>query len=357
MLEGGFWTDVQYKQHFHMCKAHFEELVAILSPHVQGGSSNYKASISVEQKLAVALMKLTNEGSSYRTCGRLVFGVGRSTACKTFHQIVYAINDHMKDMLAWPTLDQAKLIKAAFSQKGFPNCMGAIDGTHFKVSKPNVPYYEDYYCLRKSSCTVQMQAVCDHRGSFMDVVIGRPGSMHDARVLRLSGLYQNAHTKILTLGPPVALATETLVTPYLLGDAGYANLPWLIAPLPTPRNGLLSRRNQAWNTHHSSARMIIEQAFGRLKGRFRTLLGVARHGIAFVSEVARACVILHNFLISRGDDGQAYYEEPQVEDVAAEVGNAGLVHDVNVGRTKREALIDHYRHLRGWPSLQEDHDD
>jgi hypothetical protein len=251
MLEGGFWTDVQYKQHFHMCKAHFEELVAILSPHVQGGSSNYKASISVEQKLAVALMKLTNEGSSYRTCGRLVFGVGRSTACKTFHQIVYAINDHMKDMLAWPTLDQAKLIKAAFSQKGFPNCMGAIDGTHFKVSKPNVPYYEDYYCLRKSSCTVQMQAVCDHRGSFMDVVIGRPGSMHDARVLRLSGLYQNAHTKILTLGPPVALATETLVTPYLLGDAGYANLPWLIAPLPTPRNGLLSRRNQAWNTHQS----------------------------------------------------------------------------------------------------------
>lgn len=37
-----------------------------------------------------------------------------------------------------------------------------------------------------------MQGVCDHRKIFIDVVIGWPGSAHDARVWRNSELYRKA---------------------------------------------------------------------------------------------------------------------------------------------------------------------
>eukprot|EP00955_Chlamydomonas_euryale_P107485 365772-Chlamydomonas_euryale.AAC.8 len=64
--------------------------------------------------------------------------------------------------------------------KRFPNCLRAIDGTHIKIHKPTVMYSEDFYCVRKGSNTMQMQAVCVDRGYFWDVLIGRPGSCHDS---------------------------------------------------------------------------------------------------------------------------------------------------------------------------------
>eukprot|EP00955_Chlamydomonas_euryale_P099816 365245-Chlamydomonas_euryale.AAC.3 len=52
-------------------------------------------------------------------------------------------------------------------------------------------------------------------------------------------------------------------TPYILGDAGYASLSWLMTPIPTAQANTTDLVR--WNTVHSSARMVIERTFGRLK--------------------------------------------------------------------------------------------
>jgi hypothetical protein len=348
MRDGGHWEDAHFVAHFRMRKAHFFHLASLLEPVLQGGSSNFKEAIGVPVKLAVGLAKLTNEAITYRAI-HLMFGLARSTACKVVHQVVYAINDVMRTEFL-PRLNQntAGPVKAAFQRKGFPNCMGAIDGTHFKILKPNVPASDDYFCQRKNSHTIQMQAVCDHRMFFWDVVIGRPGSMHDARVLKLSNLYQNANTAILGCGPEAQLATGVSIAPYVLGDGGYANLPWLISPIPTPRAAPLAHNLLRWNTHHSSARMVIERAFGRLKGRFRCLQGTLHYDLPFLPEVVMACVLLHNFLIVKNDDLDV--EEaganlgPDVQDIAHGLVGAGLHNDMSLGRQKRQRLIDHYFH-------------
>lgn len=42
-----------------------------------------------------------------------------------------------------------------------------------------------------------MQALVDHRGHFMDVYIGWPGKVHDARVFANSELYHKGMTGVL----------------------------------------------------------------------------------------------------------------------------------------------------------------
>ncbi len=75
-------------------------------------------------------------------------------------------------------------------KKGLPHCIGAIDGTHVPIKAP----YDnpEQYVNRKKFHSVQLQGVCDADQFFTDVYCAYPGSVHDARVLRHSPLYQDA---------------------------------------------------------------------------------------------------------------------------------------------------------------------
>ena len=64
---------------------------------------------------------------------------------------------------------------------GFPQVAGAINGTHIPVLKPNASP-SDYY-NQKGFYSILMQAVVDLCGGFIDVNIGLPGKVHNARVL------------------------------------------------------------------------------------------------------------------------------------------------------------------------------
>ncbi len=63
---------------------------------------------------------------------------------------------------------------------GFPQCVGAIDGTHIPIISPQE--YHTNYCNRKGWHSVLMQGTVDHLGLFVDIYIGWSGRVHDARV-------------------------------------------------------------------------------------------------------------------------------------------------------------------------------
>ena len=62
----------------------------------------------------------------------------------------------------------------------FPQCAGTVDGTHIPVLL-HQEYPADYY-NRKGWHSILMQGVVDHQGRFIDINIGWPGRVHDARV-------------------------------------------------------------------------------------------------------------------------------------------------------------------------------
>ena len=80
-----------------------------------------------------------------------------------------------------------------FEMKPLPNCVGAIDGSHIEIVRPN-ECATDYY-NRKGYYSILLQGICDGNGKFLSVSSGHPGSIHDARMMRRSGFYKKVLAK------------------------------------------------------------------------------------------------------------------------------------------------------------------
>ena len=124
----------------------------------------------------------------YRTLSEL-FGIGKSTVGDIVIETCNVIATHMLSQYVYiPQGEKLKEIVEGFEAYwGFPQAAGAIDGTHIPILRPDEST-SDYY-NRKGYYSVIMQAMVDFRGLFMDVYIGWPGKVHDARVFSNSSLY------------------------------------------------------------------------------------------------------------------------------------------------------------------------
>ena len=68
-------------------------------------------------------------------------------------------------------------------------CAGAIDGTHIAIATPHHNHVA--YVNRKSCHSIVMQGVVDGHYMFRDIVVGWPGSVHNARVFSNSEFLQS----------------------------------------------------------------------------------------------------------------------------------------------------------------------
>ncbi|ESO93004.1 hypothetical protein LOTGIDRAFT_99630, partial [Lottia gigantea] len=63
---------------------------------------------------------------------------------------------------------------------------------------------------------------------------------------------------------------------------------------PHPDTGVLSADQKRFNYKLSQARMVVENAYGRLKGRWRCLMKRYDSDIKNLNNTVSACVTLHN---------------------------------------------------------------
>ena len=136
--------------------------------------------------MAVALWRLAT-GNSYRTTG-ITFEIGRCTALKLKDEFCLALSRISGKFIKFPKgePETRRAIVAFQDISCFPQVVGAIDGSHIPIIVPTEDA-NDYY-NRKQFHSVILQGVANAQGRFIHVSTGYAGSIHDARVLRMSSL-------------------------------------------------------------------------------------------------------------------------------------------------------------------------
>ena len=293
----GLYGDAWWMENMRMTRETFEFVCSELRPHIERQDTRLRQPISVEARVAVTVWKLATN-VEYRTIAAL-FGIGRSTV----GEIVLDTCDAMALFLlpkyvCVPQNSSMREVVDGFQNRwGFPQTAGAIDGSHIPIKRP-LESAADYY-NRKSFYSILMQAFVDFRGIFLDVNIGWPGKVHDARVFANSSLYMKAIAgNLLPHWPKVIGGVEVPLV--ILGDPAYPLKTWLMKPyLDHPG---ITAKEKLFNYRQSRARMVVENAFGRLKGRWRCLLKQLDMKVDNATNVVASCVVLHNICELYGDN-------------------------------------------------------
>ena len=97
---------------------------------------------------------------------------------------------------------------------------------------------------------------------FLDVFARFSGVAHDVIVLRNSSFYKLVEDGERLNGPKRRIA-GTWILELIVVDARYIQSEWMLVPIPG-RN--LHGMYESYNYKQSSTHIIVERAFGRLKG-------------------------------------------------------------------------------------------
>ncbi|XP_047137567.1 uncharacterized protein LOC101235978 [Hydra vulgaris] len=280
-----------YKKNFRLDKNSFFELVSLLEPYISPDSysPNIRA-ITPEKKVAITLYYLKDSGTLNITAN--TFGIAVCTTSAVIFEVCNAIVKYIgPSFVNLPKNKQQMREKISeFESKfGMIQVFGCVDGTHIPIVCPT-NHSQDYFCY-KQYYSLQVQAVCDYKGSFLDVECMWPGSVHDAKVFSNSSINTNLRSSRLPGTFQTITKNKIKVPCYLIGDPAYPLLPHCMKEYSTCKKN----DEVIFNSMLRTARNPIECAFGRLKARWKILTKKMDLKLEKIPTVIYACFILHNF--------------------------------------------------------------
>ncbi|KAL1277012.1 hypothetical protein QQF64_023685 [Cirrhinus molitorella] len=280
------FDEEMWMQHFRVSRDTFEYVLQLLKPSLQRKTTGWRKPVEPRLRFAVVLWWYTTP-SEYRTISCL-FGLGISAVSMLVRQVTYALKTTLCKRFIYLSHGQ-RLQKSidGIAACGYKMCAGAIDGCHIPILKPHVD--QAAYCNCKGWHSIVLQDIVDHNFCFTDVYVGWPGRTHDARVLANSPLYHMAEAQDGYLFPhEKSMVVDGVEVPiHLIGDVAYLLKKWLMKGFPNDQNP--NHNQSTFNYCLSSARMVVENAFGRLKGCWRCLLKRNDVDTENLSDLCLAC--------------------------------------------------------------------
>ncbi|XP_039454374.1 putative nuclease HARBI1 [Oreochromis aureus] len=252
-------------------------LTNLLDPYVKSSTHRSRA-LTTAQTVCISLR--------FFASGTFLYAVGdaenirKSAVCRSICKVYLALKYFLGVFVVFPSHLRPQVVKQGFfSIAGFPNVIGTIDCTHIAIKAPPGPNEGDFV-NRKGVHSINVQMVCDSMCHITNVEAKWPGSVHDSRIFRESGL--------------CTLFDTGAYDGILLGDRGYACRQYFMTPFPDPNPGPRTRYNAAL----ARTRARIEMTFGQIKGRFHCLKSL-RVAPDRACDIIVACAILHNIATIR----------------------------------------------------------
>ena len=165
------WTDNDWIGNLRISKVTFQKLCEELAPFIERRDTNYHKAISVRERVAITLYRLTDT-ASYRTVSN-PFGVGKSTVCQIVLEVcAWIVEVFFKRLVHLPVTRQdiETEVAAFFMSAGFPQVVGAVDECPVAILAPN-ENPEDYV-NRKGFYSIILQGLVDSSYLFRDVYVG-----------------------------------------------------------------------------------------------------------------------------------------------------------------------------------------
>jgi DDE superfamily endonuclease len=214
-----------------------------------------------------------------------------------YPKIKFPLNEGRREAARW-----------FFRKCNIPYLCGSIDGSIIKIASPNCVNFipREFWCKRKRTYSLNLMVVCDHQKKIIFADARWPGGTSDTGAVARSKFLTNLF---------VRRDPEIFPEPFMiLADGGFHKRSCFIAPDLVARNQV---ENQ-FNTRISSARCVVENAFGLLKMKWRRL---HQHAIAectrVVPHIILCACVLHNICIDAGDVNDEEAAAVRDEDEAA----------------------------------------
>jgi hypothetical protein len=248
----------------------------------------------LEHRVAVALRRMYST-EPLDTLGSSV-GVDESTIKLVTGRFIAAVfkgamhHIHMY----WPDSRKMDKIKSMFGRiHSMHNCCGVICTTHI----PFGPNWEN-----KKNDSVLMRAVLDPEMRFMDIWLEWEAKMNWSSILQDAELFKECEKGLCLNGSKLKVALDgSEVGEYIIGDAGYPLLPWLLTPYQEED---LSDSKAEFNRRHSAATTCATEALERFQETWKFLQEQTwcPANVETLTEAIYACCMLHNIVIDMEAD-------------------------------------------------------
>jgi len=317
-------SEVDFFRNLRVTRQTFANLVSLIDEKHHARYPGGFPPLTNEECLMVTLWYLGTK-CSYREISEL-FGYSESCIFQCVQMTLYIICAEADTYIKWPTPDEATAIEKEFKLvAGFPGVIGAIDGCHIEIKAPDDVQAD--YIDKNNRHSINLLAVCDINKTFTYIGAGFPGSAHDSRVYRCSTLGRTIQSD------PGKLMPST--SHHIIGDSGFQLSSYLLTPYKD--YGRLKHTQRKYNTKHSQTRVVIENAFGWLKGRFRRLKYIDAD-IEKITQIVKASCVLHNISLGNPEEGQYLADElPEASDNFEGIYNFLDLPEVE-GREKRDFI-------------------
>lgn len=260
--------------------------------------------VMAQQKVLLTL-RFYATGNFLQAVGDLS-GIDKSTASRIIWNVTRAIASLYHRYIKMPEAEEEirEISQQFYNIARFPKCVGALDCTHVKIVSPGGDNAE-IYRNRKGFFSFNVQAICDAKCTFQDVVCRWPGASHDSHIFANSQI--RAKFERGDFGESV-----------LVGDSGYGIKKYLITPLANPQ----TRGEQLFNESLIRTRNCIERKFGQWKRRFPILAFGIRLKTEKVQGIVIATAVLENIA--------QFLHEPEPPNNQEEEAAVHFVNDINM---------------------------
>ena len=368
------WTPQHWVEHVRMSQATFNYVVDAVLPLILRQETRLRAPLRPDFRVFLGLYQLLHRATTRHV--ENLCGVGRATAHGAKVEVVHAVVAvlYARHVRFPSTESQLTECLSGFTEMGFPQAVGAVDGTHIPVQGRYLgaaaAAFFNYKQFHSVLCVVRLamrallarvgssglctrptaQMVADAKCRFIYGTYGWPGCANDMRAWGACALYKALRERRCWSTMAMYIGS-TLVPLLLLGDSGFTQLPWVATPYAERVVGS-DPTKRAYNDKHKGCRRVVEQAYGLLKGRFRSLECLDCVQDMFVPHI-QACVALHNMLIDRreeeygvrasragdddSDDASSQQQQPQPQPHGTLPAQGELV---------RAALAEHFASMR-----------